>query len=219
MRRFLLRILFYLKYIRKVNSVSLQKKERNTNIEILRFVLMCLICIWHLIVHGMQEGDVHAELTGYHPTILIFLRTLAAPAVYCFMFISGWYGIKFKLERLIELSILAFLCFWLTQSLTFYFFPGSYNPSVLRMFFFPISTEKWWFLTAYVMVYMIAPFINVGMDSVSKSSFTKILAIMTIVEVASIIKLDTDTGYGFYGLLYMYIVGRYLKKCPPPTSY
>ena len=32
--------------------------ERNSNIEILRFALMCAIFIWHIIVHGLGYADI-----------------------------------------------------------------------------------------------------------------------------------------------------------------
>ena len=53
-------------------------KQRNTNIEILRFILMCFIFFWHILVHGYNlkqlGGD---EVTVQHSFFLYgFLLTL-----------------------------------------------------------------------------------------------------------------------------------------------
>ena len=65
-------------------------KQRNTNIEILRFILMCFIFFWHILVHGYNlkqlGGD---EVTVQHSFFLYgFLLTLFVPATYCFVFIA-----------------------------------------------------------------------------------------------------------------------------------
>lgn len=82
-------------------------KQRNTNIEILRFILMCFIFFWHILVHGYNlkqlGGD---EVTVQHSFFLYgFLLTLFVPATYCFVFISGYYGITFKLKKLLSLLL------------------------------------------------------------------------------------------------------------------
>lgn len=68
--------------------------------EVLRLVLMLAIFAWHILVHGYGFKDVAQSgmaLTGNGAGII--LASLFAPATYCFMFISGYYGMKFSVKK------------------------------------------------------------------------------------------------------------------------
>lgn len=97
-----------------MNSLAQPIKVRNSNIEILRFALMIAIFLWHLLMHGCGFKDIGHVEYGYNIHLTLVLSALFAPAVNCFMFISGWFGIKFKIEKVVKLSIVciisAFVC-------------------------------------------------------------------------------------------------------------
>lgn len=78
-----------------------------------------LYLFWHILVHGYNlkqlGGD---EVTVQHSFFLYgFLLTLFVPATYCFVFISGYYGITFKLKKLLSLLL---GCFIVSISAWFY---------------------------------------------------------------------------------------------------
>lgn len=84
--------------------------------EVLRLVLMLAIFAWHILVHGYGFKDVAQSgmaLTGNGAGII--LASLFAPATYCFMFISGYYGMKFSVKKGLTIEL------WLviTSILTF----------------------------------------------------------------------------------------------------
>lgn len=85
--------------------------------EVLRLVLMLAIFAWHILVHGYGFKDVAQSgmaLTGNGAGII--LASLFAPATYCFMFISGYYGMKFSVKKGLTIEL------WLviTSILTFF---------------------------------------------------------------------------------------------------
>lgn len=84
-------------------------KKRNSNIEILRFVLMVSIFIWHLIVHGLDFKNVGIKPYPYNIHLTILATTFLSPAVNCFMFISGWFGMKLRWKKVCTLSIVCIL--------------------------------------------------------------------------------------------------------------
>ena len=74
-------------------------KERNSTIELLRFLLMLSICFLHILVHG--KGIIQM---GNNPEVVSSVWQLVAlafffPSVCCFMFISGHYGINLKKRK------------------------------------------------------------------------------------------------------------------------
>ena len=107
-------------------------KVRNTNIEVFRLLLMLSIFCWHILMHG--AGLKHMS-DGYVNDFIYkaFLCAFFAPATYCFMFVSGFFGIKFSLSKLgkLELSliIVSLLC-----SFIVYFLGGASSKNLLRKF-------------------------------------------------------------------------------------
>ncbi len=76
--------------------------------EVLRLVLMLAIFAWHILVHGYGFKDVAQNgmaLTGNGACII--LAPLFTPATYCFMFISGYYGMKFSVKKGLISSVLS----------------------------------------------------------------------------------------------------------------
>lgn len=90
----------------------MQVNKRNTNIELLRTVLMLFICYWHIIIHGLnflQIGE-NCFYTEEEIMVLTFFCTLFLPSVYCFILISGYYGINFSLRKSLYLIVLGISC-------------------------------------------------------------------------------------------------------------
>ena len=63
-----------------------------------------------------------------------------------------------------------------------------------------------------MMVYLISPFLNKGLDGVDRNTFKNMLIVMTIFEVMPIITLSPNSGSNFYGLLYIYLLARYFNR-------
>lgn len=75
---------------------SSPKTTRSSNFELLRIICMLFIVLGHLI---MAHNDVGVgEYMVSH-----IIRPFSVVAVNIFVMISGYFGIKFKLERLIKL--------------------------------------------------------------------------------------------------------------------
>ena len=79
---------------------------RYSNIELLLFVLMLAIYIWHLVVHGLNYKMIGREPYGNNLELTFIICALLCPAVNTFMFISGWFGIRFKTKKLIMLGLM-----------------------------------------------------------------------------------------------------------------
>lgn len=195
-----------------MRTITSHRQTRNTNIEILRFILISFICFWHIIIHGYNFKHIGQEPLLYHPDISLttFLLALFSPAVFCFMFISGWYGIAFskkKLSVFVFSGICCYFCSWFIR----YIWTGDIILRALLTHLLPIASGRWWFLTGYIQVFLIAPFIEAGIKSIKRETFKYIVFIMTMIEIGSFINLVPNYGSTFYGLLYIYIIARYFR--------
>lgn len=71
---------------------------RKSNFELLR-----LFCIFGIVVmHAM--GNIDTSLSVWNTESHIFVNALFNTGVTCFILISGYFGIKFRLEKLIEMD-------------------------------------------------------------------------------------------------------------------
>lgn len=105
---------------------NIKKSERNSNVELLRFVLMIGVCVQHMLVHGLSLKDMG---TGniLPEAFDLLLLVIVAPAVNCFMFISGYYGIRFSRKKILTLSIQAFIIMFIVVVLRNGFGMGGMN--------------------------------------------------------------------------------------------
>lgn len=183
---------------------------RNTNIEILRFVLMVAIFLWHTIVLGFgfvdgQQGMF--EFDGNMP-VMFFLCSLFAPATYCFVFISGYYGIKFSISKLLNLLlwliIVAVLCG------AYHYWQGQASWYEVYASFLPLVHNKWWFITAFVTLFLVAPFVNTALSQLSNKQITGVLLVLYGILMYRWLLLVPNAGSSFIGLLFVYVLARYM---------
>lgn len=200
--------------IQRYTEDKQNSKCRNTNIEILRFILMCFIFFWHILVHGYNlkqlGGD---EVTVQHSFFLYgFLLTLFVPATYCFVFISGYYGITFKLKKLLSLllgCLIVSISAWFYKTICF---SASFEITKFMESLLPISTNKWWFMTNFILLYILSPILNVGFDHLSQKQQKITLLILFVLSSVGILALLPNSGSSFMGLLMVYQLGRYAKR-------
>lgn len=118
--------------------------DRNPSIELLRILLMFGICLLHVVAQGS------------HPSRL--LVNLLSPCVCGFVFISGWFGVRFSITKILRLQGIAlyaaFLCAAIHQGLA-----GDASART----YFELAAKMWkhfWFLHAYVVMMCFAPAVN-----------------------------------------------------------
>lgn len=181
------------------------EQKRNSNVEVLRLVLMLAIFAWHILVHGYGFKDVAQSgmaLTGNGAGII--LASLFAPATYCFMFISGYYGMKFSVKKGLTIELWLLITSLLTFFIcTFFFWPFSSGGFFKACF--PISSMRWWFMTYYMIIFLLSPILNKGCESLGKNGFLLIISLLVLYQTISIIRIEPSGGCNFLGLLTIFL--------------
>lgn len=184
------------------------KQIRNTNIEVLRLLLMMAIFCWHIVVHGYGFKDM-GGFVKLSDEVGIILTSLLAPATYCFMFISGYYGLNFTIKKGITLELWLIIISFITWLFRSYFFDGFSIWGLLTVCF-PVSTMKWWFISNYMLIFLMSPILNKGIENLRKNSFLFIVVVMGVIQTISFLRLQSNGGSNFLGLLTIFLLGRYL---------
>lgn len=197
------------------------RKERDSNIELLRIVLMFMIVLFHLVIHGCDFVKIY--INSYDRTgkdhVFSIITSSTAIAVNCFVFISGYYGIKFKAKTLIS-----FLVQGLFYSVAAYLLLGvlMFDNKILSVSFiksiFPLSTTgntNLWFFGAYIGLYVLSPLINKGTDSLSKYQLGGLIIVLVYLEASHLFTGDnffSGDGYNLYTITVIYIIARFFKR-------
>lgn len=185
--------------------------KRNTNIELLRMGLMLAIFIYHIVLHGLDYKHVGLSNFSGGELLKILITTMFAPSTYCFMFISGYYGIKFTIRRFFTLElwlISASLIVCLLKLILHFDLP------IYEVFYslLPIGTFKWWFMTYYMLIMIISPLINQGLKMLSEKQVCVILLLLMGYNIMSFFQFREDNGCTFLGLFAIYLLGRYCSS-------
>lgn len=200
---------------------------RELNVELLRLVLKLMIITQHLIFHATDFNSVLAKAEGLKVTtyIQLFFYSLVVCAVNCFVFISGYYGINFSLKKLLLLVLEGVFYAVLIPVVLFSVGVIEKDQIDFTLMFLPVSSGLWWFLTAYVMLFVISPFINSGFEVLPQSQVKLVLMLLLLG--------DAFYGFVFYGFtgdaynvlhfIVMYCLARYISvykvKIPFPRRW
>ncbi len=196
-------------------------KIRNTNIEILRIVAMLLIIGSHLAIYGIIENpNTEVYVIWEQGTLLNKICTcLLVPGgdigVGVFFLISGFFLSKKREIVALDKIIFEVFFYGITCTLFTIIFQKMMHVSVLslnmigKVIFLPITSNIWWFCTAYVFLIVCAPYINTLFMNVRKKG---LLIIVIYVVGYTFGKVFDVMYYPFIRAVWFYLVGAFISS-------
>ena len=178
--------------------------RRNYSIDAYRVCLMFGICLLHSISQA-----------GHNVAWAANMLEWCVPG---FMFISGWFGIKFSMGKALKLYGISFYC-----ALMYVAFDvvvsgeGAGDSCVIRAY--DIATGQW-FLNAYVVVMCLSPMVNLAIEKMTmKHLYPLLLCVFgwsfatTLPVVGKFIPKSAGlSAYSFLTLLGVYVFGRVARR-------
>lgn len=183
---------------------------RNSNIELLRIVCIVMIVTMH--VYG-QYNMVDDSIVIHSS---IFANSICNTGVSIFVLISGYYGIRFKLEKWVKLYNIT--TFYAILFLVACLIRPKYviDTQFLVESIFPVFCNKYWFVTSYLLLMALADYIQKMLDQLSNAQYKTLVMVLLLFLVISPsvfqIEIFNDYGKGFMNMLSMYILGRYIRN-------
>ena len=209
-------------------------RERKNNLDLLRIISMLFIVSLHYLgvggafyilaslaasiteFYNIGSGNVSLLTCNYF--IASGLEALSIVGVNCFVLISGYFLINgtFKCKKIWQISLTTIfysLSLFLIYSAIYEFTISNMIPSIL-----PISMSTYWFITVYIILYLLSPYINVLCNSLSQKQHLMLIVILVLVfsvwkcvlPIAETI--DDRKGYSLSWFIVLYICGAYIKK-------
>lgn len=153
------------------------KKERNSSLEILRILSMFLIVMHHYSIHG--GFNLNDQSLNLNKLLIQILSLGGKLGVNCFVLVSGYFLIesKFKLKKIF---IIIGQVYFYSIGLFFIFVGLGISDFSLNSFIksvLPITYNAYWFVTVYIVMYILSPYINSFINSLDKESLLKFILI------------------------------------------
>ena len=199
------------------NSTIEMGTTRNSNIELLRLILMFMIIIHHSIVHGLgfsglgSVEPMYKLLNNTELLITTIINCLCICAVNCFILISGYFGIRTNLRKFLTLTF-TIIFYTLIFDSCFLMTEGKYRSALASLLIF--SHSNYWFVKCYLYLMAFAPVLNMMFEKLSKQYIYFIITVMLFISCYLGFFWNNElnkTGYSFFQFIMIYCIGRSLK--------
>lgn len=177
------------------------KPPRTPSVEVLRILMMLGIVACHVIGQGGHDNHLGID-------------RICGCGVVGFMFISGYFGIRCSLGRVLRLLGMAVYC-----NLIVAWVGVLLNPSASYMHYFLYNWTRgsgWWFLWGYIVVMLLSPLIETAFSTKQLNFITPVLALVfgwqfltAVPHVRDVIPVPNGLdGLSFVMLLGIYVFAR-----------
>ena len=192
-------------------------RERNSAIELLRIIsMMGVVALHYLGQGGMDAFNAYPQFTWFFYS---GVRSIAVPLVNVFVLITGYFLVSsrhYTYRKPIRLLLIVFY-YGITVYLLSSFIQG--NALTVKGFIqslFPFFFGSSWFIKTYLILYLLAPFINKALTVLSMKWYRALLLIQILLfSVWYSIGLNapiTDDGYGIINFITLYMIGGYIRR-------
>lgn len=195
-------------------------KKRVVSIELLRILAMMMV----VMLHYLGKGKLLPALTGEMPLngyVAWGMESLSIVAVNVYMLISGYFltNSQFKWGRLAELlcqtlfySILVTVVLAAAGIISV---DGLTVNRLLEMIF-PVQMKHYWFITAYVIMYLFSPILSTAVRHMEQKQLRNtIIGLLLFFGVSkSVLPVElTVDNYGYDGLWFMcvFLLAAYIR--------
>lgn len=198
---------------------EIQKRERNVNLDLLRIFSMFLHSIDHSGVLQASE-DNSMWMQAYVRITYAFTQV----CVNCYVLLSGYFLVKskFRLQKLVALWMEVVFYSFTIKVIFMLLGVIPFSIASLISCFFPILTGRYWFITIYIGLYLIAPFLNkaiYAMDEKQHTMLNILLFMLLSIWVSihpSIAGMNSGRGWGLPWFIVLYFVAAWFRlyyKC------
>lgn len=196
------------------------KVVRDSNMELLRIVAMLLVMIVHANFRALPVPSYEEANNEVISSILrFFTESFSIICVNVFILLSGWYGIKLKIERLFEFIFQVFFFSVVGFIISLYVTPDRFTltQSIGNI----LLTDRWdyWFVKAYLGLYLFSPILNAFIEHATQKQYQLVLILFYIFHTIYGWAFPEGTiylerGYSAMSFMGLYLLARYIRLYP-----
>lgn len=186
------------------------KKERDSNIELLRIISIILIIMGHMI----GQSGIFPNCPNGTQSILLFMGSAPRIAVNIFLMIATWYMVDrdFQVSRIVKLYSELFL-YVVTITIAMFFWGEVDSIKNLLRGLMPLFGRPLWFASAYIFLLLLSPYLQLIFKLESRKLSKLIIILFVMICVVSSFP-DIQEGYVVDSLwfIFIYIFMGFYKK-------
>lgn len=211
------------------------KVVRESGIELLRIIMMLQVIFLHVCDFGKFTHIARGTSGGYTEIVYWCSYLLSRCPVYVFIVITGYFCVTAKNYYTNGTMKSRFLKTWIPMlvyalGLTAFLAVTGLREIPLSVWIkscLPLTGGVWYFMSLYLILLLLIPFINKLIADLDKKHYQILLAICVILfciwqplaklnGFEHIFKIDhtfnTDSGKSLYDFIFMYILGGYIRR-------
>ena len=201
---------------------ALGERKRMANLELLRCVGMMMVVVLHYLGKGGLLADLAGESLNVPELAAWLLEAFCIVAVNVYMFLSGYFlsGSSFRLSRLIQLWMQVWLysvALGLAGALSGVMRGTELDLHYLLTLIFPILMGHYWFMTAYLFLYLMLPLAGMAVERMTKRQLQVTLGLLLlafcVIKSVLPLRLEMDgQGYDCLWYLCVFLTAAYVRK-------
>ena len=196
--------------------------KRETKFEVLRTVAMFFIVVYHCLTHGVGDGygfNTDSPIALSNVLFSDFMLVFSSIAVNLYVMISGYFlaDLNFKASRIVRTW--AYACFYsfIITALFMALTVVPFNAISVGKSLFPLSSNAYWFVTQYIGLLILSPFLAVLARQLTYRQYLVLLAGGAIICLSII--PDFPLGKRFYvahgnsvwSFAYLFMIAGFIK--------
>lgn len=193
--------------------VANKSNNRQSNIELLRIIAMVLIIAHHFSIHG--GFNFATSNVTINRLWIQFIQLGGKIGVDIFVIISGYFLITAKsnkISKILKLWVQIFMYSIGIYALFIITGIETYKVEDLISCLLPITYSRWWFASAYFVLYLISPYLNMFLTSLDKHTYQRILVLTTLLWciMPTLFKTSFQSSYLIW-FMYLYALAGYIR--------
>lgn len=177
--------------------------------------MMLFIIMGHV---TMYSGKL-AALNTIDYYITNFIRSFCIMAVNVFVIRSGYFGITLRWDKILRFDLRTCFYTWLGLMIGIAFGIHQINFMQDIKLLFPVITKQYWYITAYLALCILSPYINTFLKAADRkllhsmliTGFFLFYVMATFCFIINADQLVMDAGYGLVNFVYLYCLGYYIR--------
>lgn len=189
--------------------------KRKSNMELLRVLAMYFIVMLHLFGKTMAIDDISSDGDGYY--LVWTLESVVGMGNNLFILLSGYFFIetRFKIQKLIGLYVQIY--FYSLMGALVSLLLGIGLKSEWKRVLFPVVNREYWFITIYIVLYCLIPYIKLLIERMNKRQYSLLLMLLFLLfsVIPTVFQeeewLNTGGAFGIVWFVFLYSVGAYIR--------
>lgn len=195
-----------------------EKKNRESNIELMRIIMMLLIIAHHYVVNsGITNLYNFSNIT----VNMIFLQVIGLfgkTIINCFILITGYFSIKGKfsfkkvIRLFLEIKFYTLITYFILTAIGIGTF--SIKGLIKTVFYISYGVNNG-FAATFFLLYLLIPFVNILINQLNKKQYIILLSILLFYfTIISTFSYSNNTFNEITWYIVVYMIGAFLKTYP-----